>query len=652
MLAQTLNGITVAGGNGPGVALNQLSYPQGIFVDNSGNLFIADYINNRIQKWSQGAVNGVTVAGGNGMGSAINQLCRPTDVFVNANGSIFITDTYNVNGPFNFRVQKWNQGAVYGITVMGGNGYGSSFNQLSVPTGIHGDNNGNIFVADSQNSRVQKLPAATGVPITVAGANGYGSSNNKLYQNQGVFVDNSGNLYIADTGNNRIQKWAPGATSGITVAGGNGRGSALNQLDFPQNLSVDSNGNLFIADGGNNRIQKWVTGATEGMTIIGGGVSGSNANQLDFPNDIYLFENNIYVSDVGNQRIQKYPNIEMPPCITPTGMQWKNKTSTSFQPSWDGVNGYSYVIRYRAVGTNTWRTTSRIPCVTSGIQQTTISNLLNETNYEWQIRAICSVGFESQYSISTFTTTSCQPPVFLPIATNDISNNSCTLNWNSFGVRVIFFVRWREIGTSAWYTTNNVYDNTYTITGLLPNSDYEAQINMDCEIDGVISPYSPSTTFTTSPNCVVATATLSGDTTIFKGQSANLSVALTGSSPWLIIVDDVTYNPSFSPYVIAVTPLATKTYSITSVNNSCDAGTVSGSAVVTVNACTNMYSILSGNWNINNTWSCNRQPTITDNITISTGHTVTIPSGATGFLNGLTLNGVFINNGRLKYKEL
>ena len=76
------------------------------------------------------------------------------------------------------------------------------------------------------------------------------------------------------------------------------------------------------------------------------------------------------------------------------------------------------------------------------------------------------------------------------------------------------------------------------------------------------------------------------------------------------------------------------------------------STLVTVNPCTTMYSILSGNWNTNAIWSCNRQPTITDNITITSGHTVTIPSGATGFLNGLTLNGVLINNGRLKYKEL
>lgn len=59
---------TVAGGNGRGSAANQLSSPRGIFVDSQGNLFIADEVNSRIQKWALGATLGITVAGGNGYG--------------------------------------------------------------------------------------------------------------------------------------------------------------------------------------------------------------------------------------------------------------------------------------------------------------------------------------------------------------------------------------------------------------------------------------------------------------------------------------------------------------------------------------------------------------------------------------------------------
>lgn len=68
--------------------------------------------------------------------------------------------------------------------------------------------------------------------------------------------------------------------------------------------------------------------------------------------------------------------------------------------------------------------------------------------------------------------------------------------------------------------------------------------------------------------------------------------------------------------------------------------------------CNGMYSIISGDWNTNTTWSCGRTPLITDDVTISTGHTVTIPVGQTGFLKNLILNGTVVNSQLLKFKSL
>ena len=53
-------GITVAGGNGPGLSDKQLDHPQGIFVDAAGNILVADQNNNRIQAWPVGATTGYT----------------------------------------------------------------------------------------------------------------------------------------------------------------------------------------------------------------------------------------------------------------------------------------------------------------------------------------------------------------------------------------------------------------------------------------------------------------------------------------------------------------------------------------------------------------------------------------------------------------
>lgn len=83
--------------------------------------------------------------------------------------------------------------------------------------------------------------------------------------------------------------------------------------------------------------------------------------------------------------------------------------------------------------------------------------------------------------------------------------------------------------------------------------------------------------------CIPATATLSGTQTINNGQSANLSVALTGTAPWSIVVNGQTYsNITTSPKVITVSPTTTTTYTISSVSNTCGAGTASGGATVTV----------------------------------------------------------------------
>ena len=302
--AWNTNASTVAGGNGSGNAANQFNVPFHVFVDGSGNVFVADYVNHRIQKWLPGATTGITVAGGNGAGSAANQLNIPSAVFLDQAGNIYIADDLN------HRVQKWAPGATSGVTVAGGNGAGTATNQLNEPAGVFVDAAGNIFVSELSGNRVQKWAPGATSGITVAGGNGQGSAQNQLNTPVGIWVDASGNVYIADQSNHRIQKWASGATSGITVAGGNGAGSAANQFLIPRDVCLDQDGSILVADAFNNRIQKWTEGASSGTTIAGG-TSGSGTAQLSSPSGVFLDANrNIFVADAGNNRVQKfaYPN--------------------------------------------------------------------------------------------------------------------------------------------------------------------------------------------------------------------------------------------------------------------------------------------------------------------------------------------------------
>jgi len=303
----TLAPYTIAGrktGNGSGITPELLNQPQGVFVDRAGNVYISDHVNNRVQKWAPGATAGVTIAGGIGYGPINDQrVLGPTGIFVDTLGNLYVADAIQN------RVQKWAPGASAGVTVAGSNSSqgGSGANLLSSPWGIYVTKSGNLYIGDFYNNRVQLwMPNAT-AGITVAGGNGFGDANNQIGLPQGIFVDANNNVYVADAINNRVQKWVPNAINGITVAGGNGNGGDANQLSSPSGIIVDTVGTMFIADQGNSRIQKWLPGSVSGITIAGGNGIGTDANQVSSPAALWLDSaKNIYIADSYNNRIQKW----------------------------------------------------------------------------------------------------------------------------------------------------------------------------------------------------------------------------------------------------------------------------------------------------------------------------------------------------------
>ncbi|CAF5220241.1 unnamed protein product, partial [Rotaria magnacalcarata] len=123
---------------------------------------------------------------------------------------------------------------------------------------------------------------------------------------------NSGTLYLSDTGNHRVMRYLSGASSGTVVAGGNGAGLSVTQLSNPIGLYFDSFTNsLIIANYGANNIVRWVIGS-QNWTLVAGnmqGLSGTNSSELNQPTDVTLDPmGNIYVVDMGNNRIQFYSN--------------------------------------------------------------------------------------------------------------------------------------------------------------------------------------------------------------------------------------------------------------------------------------------------------------------------------------------------------
>jgi sugar lactone lactonase YvrE len=298
-LIQTVAGTTVEGNND-----DEFRYPSGIAVDATGNIYIADQFNHRVQKWIPGAKQGITVAGGRGQGNASDQLDYPMGVAIDKEGNLYVSDAANQ------RIQKFSPSNPYGITVAGGNGRGPKANQFNMPFGICLDAEGNIYVADNYNHRIQKwVPGAT-EGITVAGGKQAGSNADQLRYPSSVKVDAEGNIYIADAANDRVQLWEKNAKEGITVAGGK-RGTGADQLYFPTDIAINQNGDLFIADETNQRIQRWSKGAKQGVTIAGGNGLGKGMNQFSYPYGLFIdTDDNIYVADQYNHRVQLFRNPE------------------------------------------------------------------------------------------------------------------------------------------------------------------------------------------------------------------------------------------------------------------------------------------------------------------------------------------------------
>ncbi|CAF1032095.1 unnamed protein product [Adineta steineri] len=147
----TTRGIIVAGGNGKGNQLNQLDDPGCIFIDDDYTLYVSDWGNNRVMKWTKGAKEGIIAAGGNGDGNNLNQLTFPAGLIVDQLGHIYVADMGN------HRVMRWCEGDGDGSIVVGGNGEGEKSNQLNSPTRLLFDDEGNLYVVDEYNHRVQKF---------------------------------------------------------------------------------------------------------------------------------------------------------------------------------------------------------------------------------------------------------------------------------------------------------------------------------------------------------------------------------------------------------------------------------------------------------------------------------------------------------------
>ena len=326
-------------------------------------------------------------------------------------------------------------------------------------------------------------------------------------------------------------------------------------------------------------------------------------------------------------------------CSAPTDLTTAPIYGNAGQLNWPGGAGNTYSVQWRPVGASTWTLVSGLPASTY-----ILTGLTSGTAYEWQVAVNCLAGTSAYSAPVSFTTGGlayyCRPALQsgcsgddglngLKIGTFVMSQNSgCSPGaYQSYTLasatldagRVYSFTAtllsslYSE-GLALWVdlNRNGIFDTSERLftsptavptdilgSVLIPPGTAAGLYTLRARINYEAIPTDPCASVAygetedyvinvSNTPCIAPVATLSGSPTITAGQTASLTVALTGTAPWALTVsnDSSFTGITSSPFTLTVAPAATLSYSLVQVSNGCGtSGTVSGTAVVTVVAC-------------------------------------------------------------------
>ena len=243
-------GVTVAGAGGQGSGLNQLYYPSGVALDAKGDLFVSDTLNNRVVEYAYNSSTGTyassgTVAAGTGTaGTGLNQLDEPEGLAFDAKGDLFVADYANN------RVEEFAYNSATGTfassaTDVAGNGvFGTANNELEFAVSVALNSAGDLFVSDYGNARVMEYTynSSTGA---------FSSSGTEIsLPSQGGWLtfDSSGDLFASYgyLGYGGVVEYPYNSSTGTYASTGTQIASA--DMVGPEGVAFNQNGDLFVAE--------------------------------------------------------------------------------------------------------------------------------------------------------------------------------------------------------------------------------------------------------------------------------------------------------------------------------------------------------------------------------------------------------------------
>ncbi|WP_133124024.1 HYR domain-containing protein, partial [Nitrosotalea sinensis] len=287
----------------------QFAFPQGVSIDSSGNVYVTDLGNRRVEKFDN---NGNFLFTFGTKGSGDGQFNAPVGIAMN-NGSIYVVDNARND------VQKFDSTGKF-VTKWGGQG--TNHGQFLLPQGVAVDPSGDVYVSDTGNSRIEKFDS-TGKYLLTIGESGLGDG--QFLSPRAITADSQGSIYVVDSGNNRIEKFTE---DGVFIRSFSASTGA--NFKTPLGMSVDKSGNIFVADSGNNRI---VELDNNGNTITSWGSQGTGADFFDNPISTAVDSTgNVFVVDSNNNRVQKFSPVVLQTPVVATTVVNQTKIQNTTTP--------------------------------------------------------------------------------------------------------------------------------------------------------------------------------------------------------------------------------------------------------------------------------------------------------------------------------
>ncbi|MGE5186079.1 MAG: DUF4215 domain-containing protein [Acidobacteriota bacterium] len=318
------------GGDGGAATSAQVANPFDVAVDQLGRVYIADTFDHRIRRVElDGTIttvagNGIAGFAGDGGPATSAELASPDGVFVDSTGRILIADTYND------RIRRVGlDGTITtiagdGTPAFAGDGGPAVSASLQKPNGVAVDSLGRVIIADTYNLRIRRIEL-DGTIVTIAGNGTFGYNGDGIAATSAqitypyeVAVDAQDRVLFGDTANQRVRRIETNGTIATIVGTGtpgyNGDGMAAlqTQLASPYGVTTDPQGRVVFVDGANQRVRRIEVDGTV-STVAGCGVAGDDGDaaaatsaKLSGPIGVAVdLTGRITIADTNNQRIRR-----------------------------------------------------------------------------------------------------------------------------------------------------------------------------------------------------------------------------------------------------------------------------------------------------------------------------------------------------------